>query len=223
MIMLTIAMMTMRAKTIIHADYSEDENYNDNDDDDDAAATDDHDGIVTRDDGNCAYFRGSVSHWGIDWGGDMAPRSGRRSLRPTASVHEDVSSTQTALAKAVDQVCQQADRKLLEAESSGGTSSEGALWKKVEDYMKTDPNILVEDAINLLAETVCEGDQDAAARFVTEKLASAGVPQSPGIFVSNVLQFNFSESGHWRGEPCNQEVRKMARSMSMSTFRQAWH
>ena len=220
MIRLIIAIVTMRARTIFHADYREYENVNYNDDDDDAAATHDDD----DDAGNCVLIsEASVSHLGIDWGGDMAPRSGRRSLRPTASVHEDVSYTQSALAKAVDQVCQQADRKLLEAESSGGTSSEGALWKKVEDYMKTDPNILVEDAINLLAETVCEGDQDAADRFVTEKLASAGVPQAPGIFISNVLQFNFSESGHWRGEPCNQEVRKMARSMSMSTFRQAWH
>ena len=153
----------------------------------------------------------------------MAPRSGRRTLRPTPSVREDVSSTQTALAKAVDQVCQQADRKLLEAESTGDASSEGTLWKKVEDYMKTDPNMLLEEAIHVLADTVFEGDQDAAARFVTDKLAGAGVPQSPGIFTSNVLQFNFSKSGHWRGEPSNQEVRKMARSMSMSTFRQAWH
>ena len=219
--MLMITIVTMRLKTIIHADCND--NDNDNDNDDDAVATDDNVGMSTRYDSNCVFISaGPVSHWGVDWGGNVAPRSSRRSLRPTPSVHQDVSSTQTVLAKAVDQVCQQADRKMpspLETQ----VSSDVTLWKKVEDYVKTDPNMLLEEAIHLLADTVFEGDQDAAARFVTDKLSGAGVPQSPGIFTSNVLQFNFSKSGHWRREPSNQEVRKMARSMSMSTFRQAWH
>ena len=56
----------------------------------------------------------------------------------------------------------------------------------------------------------------------TQKQVSAdALPLSPqgSIFKTNALMWACQEQGHWRGEPDNPSIRKLAKSIALGRFR----
>ena len=97
-------------------------------------------------------------------------------------------------------------------------------WQKVNAYMDQGHGQLRLDATHLVSHVLGMTTAEAEA-WVDSRLAVSTVPEQASAtqkFQGNVLQFIYGKKGHWRGEPSNTEVRKIAKSIVMGTFRSAW-
>lgn len=159
----------------------------------------------------------------------MAPA---RRLRRQPSNANQVSAVQTQVVILVDQlhehlddILRQAEQPPKEAEPENHLTTVGAgtFWHQAEVYMtKNSPQELFDDAVTLIQATHDWGETRARA-YLQERLDVRTKPAGPTPHMhSTVFHWIYGQAGQWRGQPSNSEVRKLARGIAMSNFRDVW-
>lgn len=155
----------------------------------------------------------------------MPPRS--RALRRTASTPGEISDVQNELAKQIEKLHKRLDEIQSNRESSTSKDVDASIptyWEKVNVYMDQGHRRLRADAVHLISHVLNMTVADAEA-WVDSRLDVNNTPSEASAtekLSGNVLQFIYGKKGHWRGEPSNIEVRKIAKSIAMGSFRCAW-
>ena len=148
---------------------------------------------------------------------------GKRALRRQASSTADLSRLQVEALRLLDSFHEHLDEKLDEAMKNGKEkeldSGTGTFWQEAEVYFKQNQTKLLEDAAGLIALTHGWG-ADRSMEYIKKLISAKTVPKEPtSHLVTTVFHWIYGKKGQWRGEPNNSEVRKVARGILTSYFR----
>ena len=97
-------------------------------------------------------------------------------------------------------------------------------WEKARSYQSQPIAEHLQD-LATIAEDVLNMGSEEARLWAQARVSKDNLPtQADGIcFKSNALMWDCGRAGHWRGEPDNSGVRKLAKSIALGRFRPAWH
>ncbi len=155
----------------------------------------------------------------------------RRVLRATASQPDDVPELSKRIVECLDSLFLHLDeqQKMDELNQRPPPEAEeppmlSTFWEKAARFVgKEKAAKHIDDSAHLLS-VVMGNSVDEAAAWIMEKLSPKTIPDAPGqIFTSTIYHWMYDEAGHWRGEPSNAEVRKIARGIATSNFHQDQH